>query len=457
MTLSSLATELSAQHIGEDVSFDRLSTDTRTLKRGDLFLALVGERFDGHEFVAQAGELGAAAAVVSKPLEIPIPQLLVEDTHRALAQIARLNRRSSAGKLIALTGSQGKTTVKEMLGAVLNVRHRALTTPANLNNTIGVPLTLLQMEPDHDYAVIEMGADRAGEIAFSVTAAEPDIVVITNASPAHISGFGDLQGIVQAKGEIIDGLGENGKAILNADDANVRTWVRRVYDRRFVLFSLENNEGYARYFAKNIRPGNTHETRAQMMFTLVTPAGEAELGLSLLGKHNVLNAVAAAATAMEAGASLEDVVTGLASLAPIAGRLQPLTGINECLLIDDTYNASPSSYKAAIDVLMSYPGKKYLVAGDMKELGEESEAAHREVGAYAAEQKVDGLLATGDYCRYMVESGDGAAMHFENKPALTDYCKSIAKENTVLLVKGSRGAAMEEVVKELRKNGGQEC
>ncbi|MEQ8953445.1 MAG: UDP-N-acetylmuramoyl-tripeptide--D-alanyl-D-alanine ligase [Gammaproteobacteria bacterium] len=444
---------MSARQIGADVSFSRLCTDTRTLKRGDLFLALVGENFDGHQFVSQAQQLGAAAAVVSKPQETPLPQLLVEDTHRALAQIARLNRRSSAARVIALTGSQGKTTVKELLGSILSIVNRTLTTAANLNNTIGVPLTLLQIGPAHGYAVIEMGADRAGEIAFSVAAAEPDIVLITNASAAHISGFGSLSGIVQAKGEIIDGLSEQGKAILNADDAAVRTWVRRVADRRFVLFSLENPQGYARYFARDIRPGTADGSGACMECTLVTPKGESPLRLPLLGRHNVLNAIAAAAAAMEAGASLEQVVQGLTRIQPIAGRLNPQPGIGGSLVIDDSYNASPSSYRAAIDVLASYPGKKFLVAGDMRELGQDSDAAHVAVGEYAAGKNLDGLLATGESCRLMVAAAGERARHFGNKEELGEYCKTLAATNTVFLIKGSRGSAMEQVVTALIEQG----
>ncbi len=450
MSLTALADRLDGQVIGADAEFSRLSTDTRAIKRGDAYLALVGERFDGNEFVNEAAAKGASAAIVSRDIEAGKMALLkVADTHTALGMIAHENRLRSQATVIALTGSQGKTTVKEMLAAILRHTGETLSTEANLNNTIGVPLTLLRLQAEHEFAVIEMGANSQGEIAYSVGLTNPDVVMITNASAAHIEGFGSLQGIVEAKGEILDGLAADGVAILNADDPNVGQWMRRASDKRIVQFALNTAGPQVAYRATSIRIGE----RGQVSFTLETPDGKADVQLQLLGVHNVRNAVAAAAAAMEAGASLADVVAGLSELAPVQGRMCLLRGVNDCCLIDDTYNASPSSFMAAIDVLNSFKEKKYLIAGDIKELGSESEQAHTAVGRYAAEANIDELWGVGEFTRHTVAAYGNRGRHFENQEELIAACRAQASNEIAFLIKGSRGAQMDLVVQAMLGEG----
>jgi len=446
MSLSQIAEQLDGELIGRDVVFSNISTDTRALTKDDLFMALIGENFDGNNFIAEAKSQGAAAAIVSRASEIDLPQLKVSDPHVALGALANLNRKKSAAKVIALTGSQGKTTVKEMLGAILNKRADTLITNANLNNTIGVPLTLLQIEGNHQFAVIEMGADKAGEITFSVSAAEPDIVLITNASVSHIEGFGSLAGIVSAKGEIIEGVDEaTGLVLLNADEAHLDVWLELAQGRRTVLFSQENKNGNSDYFASQISASSYGE----MSFTLNSPVGTCEISMQFLGAHNVLNAIAASAAALEAGASLTNVAAGLANLKPICGRLSTESTKNNCLLINDTYNASPNSFKAAINVLVSLSGHKILVVGDMKELGEETDASHKWVGEYAKRAGVNELFAVGEKSLLTANTFGSKGKHFSSRQDLVKACKSLANAETIFLIKGSRGARMEYVVNEL--------
>jgi len=453
MTLSLLAEELGGELLGEDVVFSSVSTDTRSLKRGDLYLALVGENFDGNNFIHEAMRLGADSAVISRQVTSQLPALKVTDTRVALAKLANMNRQRSAAKIIALTGSQGKTTVKEMLGSILNNSADCLTTEANFNNTIGVPLTLLKLEEQHKYAVIEMGANAAAEIAFSVSATEPDIALITNASPAHLEGFGSLQGIVTAKGEIIDGLKKDGVMVLNADDCYVSDWTARTAGKRSVRFSYENTAGDAQYFASQIM-GQEDGTSS---FNLHTPKGEQSLSIRFLGKHNVLNAIAASAVAMEAGASLTDIEEGLAELNPVPGRLFRLSGVNGCHLIDDSYNANPESFSAAIDVLSRFPGQKILVMGDMRELGIDTDLSHRSIGRNAAGAGIDALWATGEKSKLAIDAYAGKGRHFENKEELIKALIDITNSDLTVLIKGSRGAKMDEVVTALKIDGETQC
>ncbi|MCH8136710.1 MAG: UDP-N-acetylmuramoyl-tripeptide--D-alanyl-D-alanine ligase [Proteobacteria bacterium] len=446
MTLSLLVKEIGGELIGDDREFSCLSTDTRTLARGSLYLALTGNNFDGNEFVAEAAEKGACAAIVSKEFESAIPTLRVVDTHVALGKISALNRKRSRAKVIALTGSQGKTTVKEMLGAILSGAGETLITQANLNNTIGVPLTLLGLEPGHDYAVIEMGANIAGEIGFSAGLTQPDIALITNASAAHIEGFGSLEGIVSAKGEIIDALGAEGLLVLNADDAHVHDWIRRAGSRRTVLFSTRHGRENTDYSCSDIALG----AKGNVSFKLITPIGQRRIAIKLLGVHNIANSVAAAATAIEAGASLDQVESGLAALQPLRGRMSPMAGVNNSCLIDDSYNASPSSFSAAIDVLGSCAGLRILVAGDMKEMGKESESAHSAVGEYAAKAGIECVWAVGEQSLLTIKAFGCGGRHFSQMRELMTACQDIAASDVTFLVKGSRGARMDAVVNVLR-------
>ena len=448
MTILELAREMNARVEGSDVEFSQLSTDSRSLKAGDAYLALEGERFDGHDFVKAAEVAGAGAAIVSRKVDAELPQLVVPDTHKALGAIARLNRMRSMATVIALTGSQGKTTVKEMLAAILSNKASTLATPANLNNTIGVPLTLLGLAREHEYAVIEMGANCAGEIAFSSQVTCPDIALITNASAAHVEGFGSLQGIVEAKGEILDSLTEEGIAVLNGDDPNVEQWIARSSHCRQILFSASGNKAMT-YRAEDVSLND----KGQVSFRLSGPRGEVVIALQLLGVHNVANALAAAAVALEAGASLDDVRDGLAGLKPVPGRLVSMPGLGNSLLIDDTYNASPNSFFAAIDVLKWLPGRQVLVAGDMKELGDEAESSHFAVGEYARKAGIPELWVTGEYAEKMAAGFGSDAKIFPDQESLKNHCIEQADSDLVFLIKGSRGAHMEVVLDKLKLKG----
>lgn len=446
-SLAELARELGIDAPRVDASFSRVSTDTRTLQAGDLYIALKGERFDGNAFVAEAARRGAAAVIAQDlPEGFELPSLLIADSHLTLLRLARMNRRRCAAVLVALTGSQGKTSVKEMLGSIFKQQAATHVTSANFNNTIGVPLTLLDLERQHEFAVIEMGANGAGEIALSVGCAEPNIALITKASAAHIEGFGSLQGIVEAKGEIIDGLGQAGTAIFNANDKNCDQWIARAGKRKVCLFSYGEQVAEAAYRCTPAVLG----ANGKMTFRLRTPSGEVDLELGLLGAHNAENALAAAACAIEAGASLDSVRAGLAEAQPVPGRLFPSIGKAGCRLLDDTYNASPDSYKAAIDVLASAEGERLLVAGGMRELGEQTLAAHREVGEYAAKAGLPVLLAVGEECAELVaayrEAGGASACLFNDHEALAEECLKRVGAEAVFLVKGSRGARMDKIV-----------
>ena len=444
--LNALAAELQGELRGRNASFGAVSTDTRSLCPGDLFLALAGDNFDGNEFVPEADRRGAAAAVVSRFSGVDLPQLRVADTGAALARIARRNRERATATVLAVTGSQGKTTVKELLRSILSREGRCLATHANLNNTVGVPLSLLRLEADHRFAVIEMGANRAGEIAFCTAAAKPDIALITNAALAHAEGFGGLSGVVRAKGEIIDGLGSDGVLLLNAADPNVAAWRQRGGTRRIRQFSLREVKGESDYFATAVSLSDS----GQPVFTLTGPGVSTRVQLRLLGKHNIANAVAAAAAAFAAGAGEAAVREGLESAAPAPGRLCALTGRGGLRIIDDSYNANPDSFRAAIDLLADLPGRRLLVAGDMLELGPDAASLHREVGRHAASRGIEGLWATGELCRHMTRGFGRRARHFSSRRALLDDLDGFREKAGVILVKGSRGARMDEIARALR-------
>ena len=444
MTLSQISTVVAGQQLGADVRFAGVSTDTRTLQANDLYVALVGENFDGNDYVAQAFEKGACGAVVSRDTGIDRPQLRVKDTTIALGEIARLNRLASSARVVAITGSQGKTTVKEMIAAILRVENRVLVTKGNLNNHIGVPLTLLELDATHDCAVIELGASGLGEIAYTVRMALPHVAVLTNAAATHIEGFGDIDGVVRTKGEIIDGLQENGVAVLNAEDPHFSVWAERAGKKRMVSFAVDAAADYRVVDLQMDALGASH-------FILCSPIGEVKVTLALAGKHNVRNAVAAAAASIEAGASLVAVVQGLAQVRPVAGRLSQMPGIAGAIVIDDSYNASPSSFRAAIDVLASSAGNRVLIVGDMGELGMQSEQAHTELGLYAKQCGIDALWATGTYSALSAASFGERAHHFATQEALIRHAQENLGNGDVALVKGSRSAAMDRVVEQIKK------
>lgn len=439
--LAQAATWLAAERQGADVEFHGVSTDSRTLAAGALFIALRGPHFDGHDHVAAAAARGAAALLVEHAVDSPLPQLVVRDARLALGRLAAAWRLHCNTPLVAITGSNGKTTVKEMSRAIFAQVGTVLATEGNLNNDIGVPLTLLRLTPQHRYAVIEMGANHPGEIGYLSDLARPDAAVITNAAAAHLAGFGSLEGVARAKGEIYGGLRENGVAVINADDPFAELWCRMAGTQRQLCF------GMAEEAVVTVR----YEAQGEgSRLWLQTPAGEAELLLPLPGHHNVMNALAATALALALKVELGAVCRGLAGMRPVAGRLTPRRAPNGAQLIDDSYNANPASMRAAIDVLAARSGVRLLVVGDMGELGASALQLHREIGEYARAAGIDALYATGPLSLAAVEGFGAGAQHFDDCAALVTALRPVLTAETTVLVKGSRSARMERVVDALQ-------
>src|SRR5690606_35194972 len=414
----------------------------RAIAPGQLFVALSGPRFDGHDYLAEVAAKGAVAALVERRVaEVGLPQLVVANTRVALGQLGALNRDAFGGPLVAITGSSGKTSVKEMLASILRAAHGAdavLATRGNLNNELGVPLTLLELAPQHQAAVIELGASGLGEIAYTVSLARPDVSLITNAGTAHVGEFGGPDKIVEAKGEILDGLTSQGIAVLNLDDAAWPVWQQRAAGKRILRFALADAE--ADFYSQAIG----QDESGCVNFILVGPGGSMPVQLNLLGRHNVANALAAAAAAHAVGIAPEHVVAGLQALQPVAGRgVAQMLG-NGVRLIDDSYNANPASIRAATDVLAAFPGRTLLVLGDMGELGSWAEQSHTEVGRYAA-GKVDALLAVGPLMKHAVEAFGAGGRHYADQQELIEALR-LEQGNTTILIKGSRSAAMDKVV-----------
>lgn len=367
VTLSQLTDILNGELQGADITLDAVTTDTRKLTPGCLFVALKGERFDAHDFADQAKAGGAGALLVSRPLDIDLPQLIVKDTRLAFGELAAWVRQQVPARVVALTGSSGKTSVKEMTAAILNQCGNTLYTAGNLNNDIGVPMTLLRLTPEYDYAVIELGANHQGEIAWTVSLTRPEAALVNNLAAAHLEGFGSLAGVAKAKGEIFSGLPENGIAIMNADNNDWLNWQSVIGSRKVWRFSP--NAANSDFTATNI-----HVTSHGTEFTLQTPTGSVDVLLPLPGRHNIANALAAAALSMSVGATLDAIKAGLANLKAVPGRLFPIKLAENQLLLDDSYNANVGSMTAAVQVLAEMPGYRVLVVGDMAELGAESEA-----------------------------------------------------------------------------------
>jgi UDP-N-acetylmuramoyl-tripeptide--D-alanyl-D-alanine ligase len=441
-TLAEFARLCGGKFAGEDRPFSGLSTDTRGLKAGELYLALRGPRFDGNEFLAAAAAAGAVAAVVDRPVAgATLPLIVVGDGQAALTRAGAAWRMLFPGCVIGVAGSNGKTTTKEMLAAILAQRGPCLATRGNLNNHIGVPLTLLRLEPTDINAVIEMGANRAGEVAALVQIARPHIGLITNAGAEHLEGFGDLDGVARAEGEMVAGLPAQGVAVINADDAYAPLW-SEMTPARIVTFGIV---AHADYRAVDIVESLSDEG-FELHFTLVSPLGRQKLQLNLGGKHNVANALAATAAACSAGASLADVAAGLASMRPVQGRLQPKRSRHGAKLIDDSYNANPSSVRAGIDVVTGLGGPAWLVLGDMGELGDQAEASHVEIGAYARERGIRRLFATGPLSTRAVEAFGGGATWYPDTEALARAVDADLTSEICVLVKGSRSSRLERVV-----------
>lgn len=437
MQLSEAARVLDGRCVDGDVMFRGISTDSRSLQAGNLFVALQGPSFDGHDYLDVARRQGAAAAAVSRPMDTVMPLLQVNDTRAALGQLAQHWRSQFHLPVIAITGSNGKTTVRSMIQAIVACAGRTLSTQGNLNNDIGVPLTLFRLSAEDEYAVIEMGANHPGEIDYLTTITQPDIAVVTNAGPAHLEGFGDLDSVAQAKGEVFTHLGTAGTAVINADDRYAPLWRELAGDSRVMDFGLDNTAAVMAAW-RGDPAGSDIELR--------TPAGNIRLRLPLPGRHNVMNALAATAAALAAGVGPEYVRQGLESLAPVAGRfnLHQLPG--QVTVIDDTYNANPESLLAAIEVLAMAEGDKWLVLGDMGELGDAAAALHRDAGKQARTAGIDCLFTLGPLAQEAAAGFGTNAIVCDSQEALLAALQADMHSDLHILVKGSRRMRMEQIV-----------
>ena len=453
MSLSEAAAALGARFSGPDADFESVASDSRALRGRELFVALQGERFDGHEFVAAAIERGAAAAMVnagSAPAQArgALPLLLVDDTRLALGRLSAHWRRRFSIPLVAVTGSNGKTTVKEMIAAVLRAQHgeaHTLATEGNLNNDIGLPLTLLRLRAAHRCAVVELGMNHPGETAYLAALAAPTVALVNNAQREHQEFMKSVADVAREHGAVFAELREGGVAVINADDAHADYWRSLVLGRpaaqgpvRVVDFGIE-------------RPAQVTGRYAFTGFgseiALQTPAGSAQVQLRVPGRHNVSNAVATAAASLAAGAELPAIARGLGAFRAVKGRMQRKTARAGAAVIDDSYTANPDSARAAIDVLAAADAsRKVLVLGDMGEVGSEGPSFHEEIGRYAKAQGVDALLAIGELCRRAAATFGEGAVHFDSIDDLIAAANAEARPGTTLLVKGSRFMRMERVV-----------
>jgi UDP-N-acetylmuramoyl-tripeptide--D-alanyl-D-alanine ligase len=445
MLLSHAAEVLNGRMVGEDVRFTAVSSDSRNLHHGDLFIALRGENFDGYSFVQSAAQGGAVAALVNadsyRDEQPGCSLLLVDDTRLALGRLAAYWRKQFDIPLVAITGSNGKTTVKEMLASILRMTagnaDAVLATQGNLNNDIGMPLTLLRMNAAHRYAVIEMGMNHPGEIDYLTRIAEPDVALINNASGAHLEGLGTVKAVAQAKGEIFVGLRPHGTAVINADDEHASLWRGMVGAHQLLEFGLSPDADVSGTW-------HTHAEGAQMDVT--APQGMFTADLQVPGEHNVRNALAATSAAVALNIPLEKIAAGLEGFGGVAGRLQRKTGRHGAVLIDDTYNANPASMLAAIRVLAKAGGKRVFVMGDMGELGEDAAALHGQIGEAARKAGIDKLYALGELSSNAVREFGAGARHFDRIEELHEALEQEMSADATVLVKGSRFMKMDRVV-----------
>jgi UDP-N-acetylmuramoyl-tripeptide--D-alanyl-D-alanine ligase len=446
LSLSDIAHQVNGTLSGDDLVISGVSTDTRAIAQNDVFIALVGPNFNGHIFANEARQKGAIAIIASEPVAAHMPVILVEDTKIALGLIGAYVKQQVNPKTVAITGSSGKTTVKEMTTAILEQHGKVLSTAGNFNNDIGVPLTLLRLEPEHEFAVIEMGANHLGEIAYTTNLVKPDVATIVNAAASHLEGFGSLFGVARAKSEIFKGLGKTGVALLNYDSQFYDFWHGKLSNEFIYSFSLEAKPG-----------GKSDYTASQVdlafngcaHFIMHTPIGEMNVGLTIPGMHNVSNALLAAALAINVGASLENVRDGLATMKNVRGRLDVKQLSEQVRVLDDSYNANVASVTAAIKLLASYQGRRILVLGDMAELGDKARHYHEEVGELAQREGIDMLYTLGVLSQSASSVYGDHGQHFsEIEPLLTALYGELQHidEDITILVKGSRSARMERVV-----------
>ncbi len=439
-TLADVARLLGVALDGEDAPFHGVSTDSRTLQKGELFVALQGANFDGGAYLEMAYQRGAVGAIVQKRQETTLPQIVVADTRAALGTLATAWRGQFDLPVAAVTGSNGKTTVKEMAASILRQLGPGIVTEGNLNNEIGVPLTLLRLSPEDRWAVIEMGASGVGEIARLSEMAQPTISLVNNVGSAHLGGFGSVEKIAAAKGEIYSGLRADGVALINHDLPQATEWMERSSGERIETYGCSST------------PSLLHaDIQEQHPLILTYRGGSIEVELPLPGEHNRLNAMAAAALAIQIGATLQQVRQGLESMQAVPGRLERKPGRGGSTIIDDTYNASPESMHRAIEVLSTYSERKILVLGDMGELGGDAAELHHQVGRAARSAGIDQLYALGSQAAEYVVAFGGSGLHFDKIGPLLEALESELEEGSVILVKGSRFMRMERIVERIRE------
>jgi UDP-N-acetylmuramoyl-tripeptide--D-alanyl-D-alanine ligase len=444
-TLSWVAEKINGKLVGADCHIVDVSTDTRTIREGAIYLALKGPNFNGHDFAKQAEAAGAKAIIASEQVETSLPVVQVNDTKLALGLLGAAVKQCVAPKTLAITGSSGKTTVKEMCAAILQSCGSVLATHGNFNNDIGVPLTLLRLEEHHKFAVMELGANHKGEIAYTTDLVKPDVATIVNAAASHLEGFGSIDGVARAKSEIFDGLGDDGIAIVNVDSEFASFWLDKLEGTQTLTFS-PNQKNAADFYASNIHM----QQDGCASFVLNCPQGNVDIQLTIPGTHNVGNALLAAALTLNVGATLDNVRTGLSSMKQVDGRLNVRQLNTKIRLLDDSYNANVASVKAAIDTLSQFSGARVLVLGDMAELGDESEFYHQQIGEYAKQKGIDYLYSMGDFSVLSSQAFNVNSAHFADVDSLVKTFENDvvnAFGDISILVKGSRSSKMERVVK----------
>lgn len=443
MQLSEAAVAIEGRLSGHDGWFEGVSTDTRSIAGGELFCALGGPNFDGHEYCSKAEEAGAAGVIIQRAVVTDLPTLAVDDTRRALGRLAGVWRRRFSIPVVGVTGSNGKTTVKEMIASILHAKATVLATKGNLNNDIGVPQTLFQLDEEHEYAVIEMGASHLGEIKWLAEISQPLVGVITLCAPAHLEGFGTIDAVAQGKGELYAGLREEGTAVINADDAYADYWSIIATDRKVVKFGIDQA---ADVVAENIT--NCGIGRG-MHFGLRLPCSYIDIELPFDGVHNVSNALAAAATAYSLDIPATTIKSGLENAQRVDGRLCVFDGIHGSRVIDDTYNANPTSLAAALGMMASEPGEKWLVLGDMGELGRSTAEIHRETGLAVRKAGIDRLYTFGELAAIAAAAFGAGAQTYRDMDRLIDALIADLEPEVTLLVKGSRAMQMERIINAL--------
>lgn len=444
MRLSEIAPKLNARLVNGDAEFRFISIDSRSLNPEDCFIAIQGPNFDGHEFVAQAKVQGAVAAIVTREVPVDLPQLIVDNTDDALTQLAILRRTQLKMPIVSVTGSCGKTTTKSMMGSILSHCGFVHAGKKSFNNHYGVPLTILGIDDTHEFAVVEMGANHPGEIAHLTAITKPDVAVLIMAAPVHLEGFISLDGVAEAKGEIFQGLGPNGVAVINQDDRYAEYWKGLVKDKKVVTFGLSKN---ADVFADSI----TSDADQHPQFQLHTPQGETQITLPLMGEHNIVNALAAAAATLSMSAGLDAIKAGLEAMTPVDKRLVKKIGHLGVEILDDSYNANPIGVEAALRVLAKNDKEKIFVLGEMAELGEHAKDYHAQLGVQAREYGVEKLYAIGGLTQHTVATFGEGATHFTEQAALIAALKRDVTPGSCVLVKGSFCNRLENVVNALMR------